>query len=151
MTDALATFQVDDAAKQLRERIKLAFVEMFTDEQWEHLVKQEFAAFCKRREVPDGYSRTKMAPSMLSELCQEAMTELAKEKIIEAIRGDGCNGFASYIDGVVTGKLREHIQAHREELLDAMLQSLFGQAINTALNAVADAAQSHKTQHGGPY
>ena len=74
-TKALSTeVNLNDAAQALREKIRTAFVELITPEQWDAMVKTELDAFVNERTVVinPGYSRdTKKLPSVFHEVCEE--------------------------------------------------------------------------------
>ncbi len=85
MTDALAkAITADDAARLLREKIKLAFAEIIPPEQWEELIRAEFQRFTEDREKQNQYGGGAIKiRSGLSEVAGEVIREIACEQIRE--------------------------------------------------------------------
>jgi hypothetical protein len=81
MSEALTI--TNAAAQELKDKLKLAFVEMLTEEQWDTAVKTEFDKFFKARRVSDGYNRTRQEPAEFEVVAREVMKEAMAERLRE--------------------------------------------------------------------
>jgi hypothetical protein len=89
MTESLSrAISADDAAKILREKVKLSFAEIIPEEQWEQFIKTEFDKFTKPSQERLPYNRGwEEKPSVLSTVMQGVLRELAAEKLKEHFQG----------------------------------------------------------------
>lgn len=74
---------LENAAQQLKSKIRMAFVEMIPDEQWKEMVTAELKRFMHMQEIPPSWSggEVKLVPSDFTRVCSEVFTEFVRGEI----------------------------------------------------------------------
>jgi hypothetical protein len=137
MSEEIQPFKIEDAAKQLREKIRLAYVEMIPPAQWEAMVKQELESFTKERANPNynGYSGTpRTLPGLFHEVASEVYREhvkaLFKAELAKPEWNSKWDGTRQEMGAMVKEWLTENSQA----LLQVTIKEMFGYAAQELLN-----------------
>lgn len=132
MADGIQKLNLDDAAAQLREKIKFAFAELIPDEQWEAMIKSEWEAFTKPSSRGHGYSSEpagfrKVAESVLREQVNAAMKSWFEEQVPNGrnYNSDGC---------IIVGEfVTKYLDENADKLMRVALEGLFGTAMQNLL------------------
>lgn len=111
----------------VRDRIKATFVSLIPDDQWERLCQKEMHEFFEPSKDRWG-NREKM--SSFSEVCNEVLRGMAKEKVI-----DFMNDFSQPMWDSVTNKakpnelFKEFLLKHASEIFVATFGSMFAECV----------------------
>jgi hypothetical protein len=84
---AIEAVTMENAAKALKDKIRIGFAELIPPEQWEAMIKKELDSFLVERPDTDhwGNSRGNKKPSLFHEVCAEVFREHAKAAVKEAL------------------------------------------------------------------
>jgi hypothetical protein len=129
MTDqGIQAVGLEDAAKQLREKIRLAFVELIPKEQWEAMVKAELESFTKERTGHDNWNHKVQKPSVFHEVAEEVYR--AHVKALVKAELDRPEFAAAWNKDQQRHTFSEAVEAwltkNREAILHTMLQEMMG-------------------------
>lgn len=126
----IAAFKLDDAAAQLREKIRHAFVELLTPEQWDAMVKAELRTFVEKRPAtrdPYGYVRDPEKPSVFHEVAEQVYREhvkgLVKEEMAKPEWQAGWN--ATENKQAISEAIKEWLTDNAQLLLQTTIHELF--------------------------
>jgi hypothetical protein len=128
---AIQTVNLEDAAKQLREKIRLAFVDLIPPEQWDAMVKTELEAFTKPR-PPErdqwGHVRVNERPSVFHEVAEQVYREHLKELVkAELQKPEWCGQWDSSEGRYVFGeKVNAWLTENSAAIMHTMLREMFG-------------------------
>jgi hypothetical protein len=136
---ALATFDVNDMAKNMRARIRGEFMAQIPDEAFEALIKKEIDAFMneKPRQYPRG--RAQHDPSDFRKVCMDVMRDRTREAV-EAVWASpewtpqyNCESGKYEIPEAVTKLMEEK----SEVILKSVLGELLGRILRPELNQLS--------------
>ncbi len=135
MSEEIQKFDLSQAAAQLREKIRLAFVELIPPEQWEAMVKAELDGFLKERKGVGGhYSSPVTLPSVFSQVAEEVyrahVKALVKAELAKPEWNEQWNGERQEIGTQVKAWLTENAQP----LLQVTLKEMFGYAAQAMID-----------------
>ncbi len=126
MADELTKIDLGGAAQELRDKIRSAFVDMIPPEQWAAMIQAELQAFTKPLHNTYGEAR----PSPLQAMMRAELERIVKAKITEALASPEWSSF----DGAISAGVQRAILEHRDALIESMLKSMMGTAIQSALS-----------------
>ena len=126
MSTDLVKSDINDAAGQIRDRIKAAFVESIPDEKWDQLIRAEIERFMSPRPIRDNFGRDKgMGPSEFTDLCREVFKEVVKKKLAEAVQEVKFE--------TIERKVDEWLAENQSVLVDRLVYALFGRTVQGAI------------------
>jgi uncharacterized membrane-anchored protein YjiN (DUF445 family) len=123
---SIQAFDISSVTDQIRERVKLAFVEAIPQEQWDSMIEREWRQFTETT----GHNRD--IPSALSQLCRKALTEIAQERIKEQFASEQWQ--AAW--GEVSKSVMDRIIEDRDKLLNSVLENLVGTAVQRVVESL---------------
>lgn len=135
--EAIKAFEVNDATKELKSKMQLAFAALIPEEQWDELLKAEFEKFIKPQ-YKQGYHNREKHPSKLSVLAQSCINDMFKEKIEESLKSGNWTGYTDWVEGkgsvyMVSDAVEEYLNKHKEEFVEIALKQLIGHTIQEAI------------------
>jgi hypothetical protein len=83
MNNEIQKFDPSTLMDGVKQRIKATFVSLIPDDHWEQLCKKEMDAFFREGETR--FNNNNSYPSEFRKVCNEVMTEMAKQKISEGL------------------------------------------------------------------
>ena len=120
---AIKAFDASDAMKQLRSKLKLAFVELIPEEQWEALLRDEFQKFT-RASTHNG----QRVPSGLEVAAQEVLQGLARERIKTVLNSP--EWVEQYLNAPdISEAVKDYLVEHQEKIVQIVLKNLIGGSI----------------------
>lgn len=123
---AIAAFNLGDAAKTLRDKIRHAFVELIPPEQWEAMVKKELESFTKESVGVDQWGRSKTQPSVFSEVCKEVYRERLTEQVKALLASPEWQGSYNGTGVKASAAIQEWLTINADKLLIVVLNQMFG-------------------------
>jgi hypothetical protein len=76
----------NNLAELVRDKVKMALVDIVPQEQWDRVIKAEWDSFFKERTVPGQYGRSaEKKPSLFTEMVHEAIRKQLHKKIQEQV------------------------------------------------------------------
>jgi hypothetical protein len=142
---AIEAFNMDNAAKALRAKLQNAFVELIPEEQWEALLKEEFEKFLKPYTEKSQYGRSydKEVPSKLSQVCNEILTNMFKERLKHELASP--DWFEPWVsepakDGMtpIAHMVFVYLNQNKEELIEAAFARFIGNAVQAAVKHIRE-------------
>jgi len=120
MSDEIEKVDLANAAKQLRDKIKLGFAEAIDDKQWEAMIEEELTRFTTPvtrdaygHEIRDPKQRISGFASIAQNCFHEAMKERTTAYVKEHLGNEALEKL-----------LQEWIASHEQEIIDTMLSSV---------------------------
>lgn len=133
MTDAIEKIDLNSAAQQLRDKIKLAFVEVLPDEQWEAMIRQEIHKFVTK--PPRERWSNEDRPSQFSNLAQDVLKEHIQERLRKTLNDPGWRGWPDNV--LLSAYVGEWLEGNKEQIVELMVKSTMGAALQAAINTAA--------------
>lgn len=140
---AIKAFDASDAMNQLRDKMKLAFMELIPEEQMKEMLRTEFEKFVKPQKRP-GYNSSYEEPSVFSKLAQAVLGDVFRDALREELsRPKWESGF--FNDGFHTpsAMVQRYLADHHDELARVAINLVLGNAIEEVLSQIRE-----KTQRG---
>ncbi len=83
MTESIEKVTLENAAEQLKAKIRMAFVELIPDEQWKEMVTSELKKFLQVQSIPpaSSWGDTKFVPSEFTKICDQVFREYIRTEI----------------------------------------------------------------------
>jgi len=118
---------LENAAEQLKSKIRTAFVELLPEEQWKEMVSTELKRFMAQSMKSDGYNRSIEMPSAFSQICSEVFTEYLKVQIKNLLAstewGVNWNGKPQ-----ISEAISAWLTANSKALIESTVQAMAGSA-----------------------
>jgi len=135
---AIEAFNSNTAAKLLRDKVRIAFVELIPASEWESMIKAEFQLFFERTDDKDSYGRSRGTRSSdFTVLCRETIQEILKEQLkTPELRGDLAKIVREQLDARAPELLREIVMkglANLTKMVPEQIQYQIQDALNNAL------------------
>lgn len=133
----IQTVDLASAAEQLREKIKLSFVELIPQAQWDAMIQTEVTKFMQPVEQKDYYGRvTGHTTSQFSALCQKILEAQLKEELEKRVK-DTKQHPKYFPDANTLLKLIEQwLDANYDKIMREFFGSVFGGAVKTAIEVM---------------
>lgn len=129
----MVTLDLNEASKQIREKIKLAFVEMIPDEQWENMLKAEWQLFVESKEIKGQYGRPdETQPSEFSGICQEVLRDALKDRLKEILLDPECKVLPE--TNTVSQVVMKYLDEHKDELMTMAMRAVMGSVMQSIVN-----------------
>ncbi len=130
MTNTIERVTLENAAEQLKSKIRTAFVELLPEEQWKEMVTTELKRFTEHKPAErDGYGNWRPEGSEFSKICREVFTEHIKTEIKSLLNGPEWHS-AWGNDGrqQISSAIKAWLTEHSVSLIQATVQAMAGQA-----------------------
>ena len=126
---AITTVSIENAAEQLKAKIRSAFVELIPPEQWTAMIVEELKRFTES--TPATHDRwnnvaTSARPSLFSEICREQYSAVLREKVVEVLQSPEFS--AQVWNGEVSKVIKEWLTENSEKLIQSTILALAGHA-----------------------
>ncbi len=130
MAEAIERVTLENAAEQLKSKIRSAFIELLPDEQWKEMVAAELKRFTQETEEFDRYQQRHVrAPSAFSKICTEVFTEHIKAQIKNQLASAEWQGkWGAAGNQQISEAIGSWLTTNSKALVEATVQALAGQA-----------------------
>lgn len=135
MTEDLAKIDLTTAAQQIRDKIRSAFVELITPEQWSAMIAAELKTFTSDR--PSTYRDVAPTPSPFKETVRDELSKFIREKVKEALASPE---WQTQWDSTTqqygpSEMIKQWLLENREAVLASTIQVMFGSALQDFISA----------------
>lgn len=139
MTDSIQKLTLENAAEQLKLKIRSAFVELLPEEQWKQMVEAELKRFTQpTREQRYNGGPFEEKPSGFEALCREAFTEYLKTEIKTLLQSpEWREKWGSSTRPQISDAIQTWLTAHSAELIQSTVQTLAGQVAQQLITSMA--------------
>lgn len=127
MAEDLAKIDLQDAAQQIRDKIRSAFVELITPEQWSAMIATELKSFTTDR--PSQYGQPSLSP--FKEVIRDELSKHLRAKVKEVLESPEW-GSAWDMNTQKYGPsemVKQWLIENRDAVLTSTIQTMFGQAL----------------------
>jgi len=136
MTSTIEKVTLENAAEQLKSKIRLAFVELIPDEQWKEVVTSELKRFTRLQEIPPTWSggEVKLVPSEFTKVCDQVFTEFVRSEIKATLNSPEWQ--EKWVGGgrpMISDALKNWCTDNASKLIEHTVQALAGQAAQAVL------------------
>ena len=130
-TSLVEAFDASDAAAQIRDRLRLAFIEAIPPEKFDELIKAEFARFVTPKRGRDrGFGSTSGGLSELQAIVKEVLADLFREKVkAELAKPEWDQGW----DHVTSEAVKAELKNNATEYVGLMLQHFIGSSVQAVV------------------
>lgn len=130
MTESIERVTLENAAEQLKAKIRTAFVELLPDEQWKEMVAAELKRFTGPTMTRDNYSaRSTETPSAFSKICSEVFSEHIKAEIKATLASADWQGkWGNNGKEQISEAIGVWLTANSKALIESTVQALAGSA-----------------------
>ena len=126
MADNIERVTLENAADQLKQKIRMAFVELLPEEQWKEMVAAELKRFTEATSEYNHYqSKHIPVPSAFSKICSEVFTEYLKTEIKTVLMSpDWSSGWGNNGREKISGAIKAWCTEHSQALIESTVQAL---------------------------
>lgn len=137
MTDSIEKVTLENAADQLKAKIRMAFVELLPEEQWKAMVMAELKRFTTDTTERDWNGNHKRVPSAFESICREVLTEHTKNEIRALVCSPEWHGSWGP-DGKqqISEAIKSWLTDNSQQLVQATVHAMIGQAAQQLVGAV---------------
>lgn len=140
--DKIQTLDLTDAADQIRDKIKLAFVDAIPDEQWKAMIQGELKKFMESRITYGGYRNetpTKSPPEF-EVMAQAELKKHMAEQLADRIKGTDYIPDGHTFETLIVKWMDDNHKKLMDEMLQNMLYSFMTAILRGASNIADNAA-----------
>lgn len=148
MADEIQKLDLNDAAEQLRDKIKFAFADTIPDEQWLAMIQAELKKFSEPRVVPNSYDSRKNTtkPSEFSEIAQGILRAHMAEQLEAKIKGgdylpDGAT-FVSIVQDWMTANVDEMRDSIMGAFVTSFMVAITSASVDMATTSIAESLKN---------
>ncbi len=130
MPEALERVTLENAAEQLKAKIRTAFVELLPEEQWKEMVAAELKRFTTpTQEKSYGMTNAIVTPSAFSKICNDVLAEYVKTEMVALLQGPEWRGQWGQ-DGheMISVAIKSWLTENSQALIESTVQALAGGA-----------------------
>lgn len=138
MSDSIERVTLENAAEQLKTKIRTAFVELLPEDQWKAMVAEELKRFTQEtREQTYAGGPYRTVPSAFSVICHEVFSAHIKSEIKGMLSSPewqqqfGASGRAQASEAV-----KEWLTANSKQLIESTVQALAQGAAQQLINGM---------------
>lgn len=138
MTESIEKVTLENAADQLKAKIRMAFVELLPEEQWKAMVTAELKRFTEDKPaMRDGYGNWQPGGSEFSKICRDVFTEHIKNEIRALVCSPEWHGSWGP-DGKqkISEAIKSWLTDNSQQLVQATVQAMIGQAAQQLVGIV---------------
>lgn len=125
MTTEIQKFDPSSLMQGVKDRIKSTFVSLIPEDHWEQLCKKEVDEFFNPRGIQD----TRIYKSDFQVLCRTLMSEIATEKVKEALKAYDSKIWSNTNQPEASDQLKDLLIKHAPEIFASTVGRMFQQVI----------------------
>ena len=140
MSDSIQKVTLENAAEQLKLKIRNAFVELLPEEQWKDMVETELKRFTETTTQPkySGSFEKVEVPSQFSVICREVFGAYIKEEVSKILQSpEWREQWGSGQRGEISAEIKAWLTEHSKEIIQSTVQALAGQAAQQLITNMA--------------
>lgn len=135
MTNSIERVTLENAADQLKAKIRSAFVELLPEEQWKEMVAAELKRFAEPT-TERNYHGSTTNPSGLSKLCHEVFTEHIKAELKALLASPEWQTVWTNQGYSLPVAIKSWLTENSTRLIESTVQALAGQAAQRVLESM---------------
>lgn len=134
MSDSIQKVTLENAAEQLKLKIRNAFVELLPDEQWKEMVATELKRFTQPTETD---YRGKVMPSAFSVICNEVFADYLKAEIKAVLQSPEWRENWGTPQPQISVAIKAWLTENSAQLIQSTVQALASQAAQNLITGMA--------------
>lgn len=128
---------LENAAEQLKTKIRHAFVELLPDEQWKSMVEVELRAFTQPGTSTDQWGhRREPPPSAFSKICNDVFSDYIKEEIKKVLGSPDLQSKWDPNHTQLSVAIKSWLTENSASLIQSTVQALAGQVAQSIVNTI---------------
>lgn len=135
-TEAIQKFDINEAADKLKTKIRDAFMELLTPEQFKDMVMTELKRFTEETSTRDNYSGNRTpVPSEFSKICRGVFEQHIKDELKKLLDSPEYRTNWGGTDRMeISEAVQQWLTKHRRELIESTILTFAGSAAQAFLD-----------------
>lgn len=129
MSDEIVKFNPNDLAEQLRAKIRVELADLMPKEVWDKLLSTEIDKFLNDQKPNVSYQGRAKIPSGLSQVVQEELGTMMREKIRDLLKTQEWAGYWDSQNQVIGTKVEELIIKNAPNIIQKLLENAIQEVI----------------------